>query len=445
MSRWPSYKVSDLEERKIILVQDGNHGEYRPRENEFVEDGVAFIRAADIEGNSIRFDSSSKINDTALKRIRKGIGHDLDTLLSSKGTVGKIAFAPAGCPAFVCSPQITFWRSLNHKALDPLFIYYELQSPHFLNQMKARKGETDMADYLSLTSQRELQIQLPPLEDQKRISSVLGAFDKKIALNRQINQTLEQMAQAIFKSWFVDFDPVKAKAQGGDSETIAQQLGLSREILDLFPSEFEDSELGPVPKEWRVSPLTEIAEYLNGVASQKYPAIGDDPGLPVIKIAEMKNGISDKSGRASSTIGKEYIVNDGDVLFSWSGSLFVKLWHEGPGVLNQHLFKATSRQYPKWFYYFWTIKHLPQFQQIAESKATTMGHIQRKHLDDALVLVPSNELLTNANKVFQPLLNAAVGRLVENRSLADCRDSLLPKLISGEISVSEQGEIDVQE
>ncbi len=185
----------------------------------------------------------------------------------------------------------------------------------------------------------------------------------------------------LFKSWFVDFDPVRAKAEG-------RPTGLSDEISELFPGSFEESELGDIPAGWALAPLDQIANYLNGLALQKFPPRGDGTDLPVIKIAQLRKGDAVDSGKCSSDLGEEYVIQDGDVLFSWSGSLLVDTWTGGRGALNQHLFKVTSGKYEKWFFYLWTKRHLDEFQAIAESKATTMGHIQRRHLSEAMVLVP---------------------------------------------------------
>jgi type I restriction enzyme S subunit len=201
--------VFDLQREGILLVEDGNHGEYRPRSDEFVEDGVAFIRAADMEYGRVLFESAAKINERARQRITKGIGAPGDVLLSHKGTVGKVAFVPSKAPPFVCSPQTTFWRTLDENTLDRKYLYAFLRSPGFHAQLATRAGETDMAPYVSLTSQRGLSVVLPPIEEQRAIAYILGTLDDKIELNRRMNETLEAMARAIFKSWFIDFDPVR--------------------------------------------------------------------------------------------------------------------------------------------------------------------------------------------------------------------------------------------
>jgi type I restriction enzyme S subunit len=197
-----TYSVAELQRHGLLLVEDGNHGEYRPRAEEFVPAGVALVRASDLSKGRVDFGRAQQINDVALARIKKGVGQDLDVLLSHKGTVGKVAFVPNGSPRFVCSPQTTFWRSLDHKFLAPRYLYYFLQSPQFVGQLRARENETDMAAYVSLTQQRELLLELPAEGEQQAIAEVLGALDDKIALNEQIAATAldlgrSHLAQAV--------------------------------------------------------------------------------------------------------------------------------------------------------------------------------------------------------------------------------------------------------
>ncbi len=277
-----------------------------------------------------------------------------------------------------------------------------------------------------------LPVSVPPIREQQAIGCILGTLDDKIELNRRMNQTLEEMARAIFKSWFVDFDPVRAKASG------QKPAGLAPHIADLFPDSFESSELGEIPKGWKVAGLDSIASFLNGLALQKYPTKTDCAfSLPVIKIAQLRSGTTNGADRASCDIPPAYIVDDGDVLFSWSGSLECVLWAGGRGALNQHLFKVTSETYPKWFYYLWLHEHLGSFRHIASAKATTMGHIQRHHLSEAKVLTVPDPLLSAASQLLDKMIDAIVHNLLLSRTLAAIRDTLLPKLISGELRVKD--------
>ena len=320
---------------------------------------------------------------------------------------------------------------INSSIVDYLYLYYALKKRKKELLNLGLSGST--MPILNKTAFSNLKISLPPLDEQKRIAGVLGAFDDKIELLQKQNTTLENMAKALFKSWFVDFDVVHAKQQGQPKAAVMQQYHLTEELYNLFPSSFEPSALGPIPTGWQVKPLSQIATFLNGLALQKYPANDNINYLPVIKIAELRNGLSTSSDSASCDIPAEYIVYNGDILFSWSGSLMVKIWPGKKGALNQHLFKVSSLEYPKWFYYMWIKYHLPFFQEIAADKATTMGHIQRKHLDQALVCIPKN--LNIYTRYFASLIDKQILNNKQIQTLTEMRDALLPRLISGKIRV----------
>ena len=277
--------------------------------------------------------------------------------------------------------------------------------------------------HISAQQIRNFEFRLPSFEDQSSIATLLGALDDKIELNRRINETLEAMARAIFKDWFVDFGPTRARAEG-------REPYLPPELWELFPDALDDE---GKPVGWGSKPLDEIAEFLNGLALQKFPAFDPDDSLPVIKIAELRGGITPKSSRASREVPEKYVVADGDFLFSWSGSLLARFWTEGEGALNQHLFKVTSGRYPPWFFSQWVHHHLEEFQAIAASKATTMGHIQRRHLGEAETTCPPDDVLSILGQTVGPLVERTIKNDLEARTLAQTRDLLLPKLMSGEI------------
>ena len=238
-------------------------------------------------------------------------------------------------------------------------------------------------------------ILLPPLPEQKAIAEVLSSIDDKIDLLHRQNKTLEEMAMTLFRQWFIE--PTK----------------------------------DGLPEGWEEKALDEIAEFLNGIPSQKYP--GDK--LPVIKIKEMREGITESSDYCNNNVPEKYLVNSGDILFSWSGSLEVVIWFGSIGVLNQHIFKVTSLEYPKWFCYLSIKQHIEEFRAIAESKTTTMGHIQREHLSNTKVFIPPKIFFENYNKAMTTIFDKIIANNAEIRTLEKLRDSLLPKLMSGEVRV----------
>lgn len=211
---------------------------------------------------------------------------------------------------------------------------------------------------------------------------------------------------------------------------------LLQQAQSIFTQEFLT--LNRLPNRWQESSLLGIADYLNGLAMQKYRPTGEEYGLPVLKIKELRQGFCDSNSElCSPSIKPEYIVHDGDVIFSWSGSLLVDFWCGGTCGLNQHLFKVTSSKYDKWFYYAWTNHHLDKFAAIAAGMATTMGHIKREELAKAEVLIPSKSDYDRIGGLLSPLYDLVIANRIENRKLAALRDELLPRLMSGQIDVSE--------
>lgn len=236
---------------------------------------------------------------------------------------------------------------------------------------------------------------IPPLPEQKAIAAVLSSLDDKIDLLHRQKSILESMAETLFRQWFV----VEAK------------------------------------EDWEERPLSSIANFLNGLACQKYPPQNELEKLPVLKIKDLSSGLSESSDWVSSKVKPEYIVEAGDVIFAWSASLMIKVWNGEPCVLNQHLFKVTSTEFPKWYYLMWCKHYLAEFISISSSHATTMGHIKRGDLDAAMVLVPGKVELDAMSQQMTPLLNKQIAIAKQMKTLAKFRDSLLPKLMSGEVRV----------
>lgn len=300
------------------------------------------------------------------------------------------------------STEYIVFRAKNN-ITDPYFIYYLVTSDCIRNPaIKSMVGssgrqrvQTDVVANLS--------INLPPLPTQQKIAAILSFLDDKIELNNKINTNLEQQAQALFKNWFVDFEPFGGK----------------------------------MPEGWKMGKLSDIEDYLNGLAMQKFRPLEDEEGLPVLKIKELRQGCYDESSELCSPlkVKPEYIIHDGDVIFSWSGSLLVDIWCGGTCGLNQHLFKVTSQTYEKWFYYLWTKHHLDKFIFLAADKATTMGHIKREELDKAEVVIPDDKTYQNLTSVIKPFIDEIINNRIENRKLSQIRDGLLPKLMNGEIFI----------
>ena len=340
------------------------------------------------------------LNNSSTKLLHKD-----NIIISARGTVGELAMIPYDM-AFNQSCFGLIPKGNN----DPHFVYYLLK-----DKVRSLKSQTQGSVFDTITKATFDRIECADYseEDQHRIASILSSLDRKIELNNKINADLEEMAQAIFKNWFVDFEPFK-------------------------DGKFVDSELGMIPEGWKVGRLTEIASYMNGLAMQKFPPENNEDSLPVLKIKELGQGFcGTDSDRCSCNIKDECKIHNGDVIFSWSGTLLVDVWCGGDCGLNQHLFKVTSKDYPKWFYYYWTKHHLQEFIHIAKDKAVTMGHIKRGHLEEAMVAIPDNDSMEKAHELFEPILSKMISLRLESSRLSLLRDTLLPRLMSGEIEVPE--------
>ena len=450
-SEWPVVRLADI----TSILGDGLHG--TPEYDETGE--YYFINGNNLSNGKIIFNENTKrCAESEYHKHKKNL-NDRTLLVSINGTLGNIALYN-GEKVFL-GKSACYFNVLD--SVDRLFVRYILSGRIFQNYIHNLANGSTIKN-VSLKLMRDFSFQLPPLKIQKIVSSILGSLDNKIGLNNQTNQTLEQIAQAIFKSWFVAFDPVKAKIaaleSGGTKEAAelaamsvisgkdeAQLVQLKLQDADayqqlaqtaaLFPAAMQESELGDIPEGWNTKPLDSIAHYQNGLALQKFRPEDDSNYLPIVKIADLKKGIADHTEKASPDIKPTSVIDNGDVVFSWSGSLMVDIWCGGKAALNQHLFKVTSSQYPKWFFHLFTKHHLEEFQRIAAAKAVTMGHIKKEHLTQAICVVPCDDILLVGNKVIGYLIDKQIKLRLENNLLTELRDSLLPKLLSGEISITD--------
>ncbi len=429
---WIPHSTGDLIAEGSLSIGDG----YRAKNSELSTSGLPFARAGNIDGG-FQFDEADRFPEQDLAKVGDKVSQPSDVVFTSKGTVGRLAFVRETTPRFVYAPQLCFWRALATDVIDARWLYYWMCGAEFTQQISGVKGQTDMADYVNLTDQRRMAITLPPTSIQRAIAGVLGALDDKIEQNRRTARTLERLARAIFRAWFVDCEPVKAKVAGATSFP-----SMLKAVFEALPTRFVDSEIGPVPEGWELKPIATIATFLNGLALQKYPPRGDGEDLRVIKIAELRKGSVEGAAWSNGDVAEQYVIGDGDLLFSWSGTLEAEFWFGGKGTLNQHLFKVTSSRFQRWFCFLWIRQHLPWFRAIASSKATTMGHIKRGHLQETLVVVPPNEVLHEANEVIGSIYDLFGQLMIESRKLAAMRDVLLPKLLSGEARVRVDGGTD---
>ena len=307
-----------------------------------------------------------------------------------------VNFAPKD---YIASTKLMVIR--HNDKITPQYLFYILTNDVIIRELQmiaeSRSGTFPQVTFSELAN---FSISLPSISQQKEIVAVLKSFDSKIDLNRRINDNLEQQAQALFNYYFID----------------------TPELLGGFS----------------IGSLADAANYVNGLAMQKYRPSNGEKGLPVLKIKELgQSKIDSSSDFCSNEINSYYKIYDGDVIFSWSGTLMVKIWCGGECGLNQHLFKVSSKTTPKWFYYFWTKHHLDNFIRIAKDKAVTMGHIKRGELEKAEVLFPNSCVMKKLDTLMTPCLDQITEKECEIRKLSLLRDTLLPKLISGELKIND--------
>ena len=396
--------VSELSGRNVIFVEDGNHGENRPRQDEFAATGIAFLRPPDLKDGRVDFQNCGRINDAGFRRVRKGIGQRGDIILTHRATVGRIAITGDDAPeVFVTNPGTTVWRSTDANVLDQRYLYCFMRSVAFMDQLWSQVGNNSTFDYVSLTQQRRLRVAFPPLPEQKAIASVLCALDDKIELNRRMNETLEAMGQSLFKSSFVD----------------ATQPAL--------------------PEGWRQVPLPRAIE-VNPPRPLRKGAIA-----PYLDMANMPT----RSARALEVIDREFgsgmRFKNADTLVARitpcleNGKTcfvdFLKDDQIGWGS-TEYIVLQPKQPLPPEFAYF--LARTEEFRAFMISNMTGTSGRQRvpaECLTNFKLAVPPAELAKKFGQFASAVFAQMKAHDDESRTLAALRDALLPKLLSGELRV----------
>jgi len=403
--RWVTLNNSQLIEDGILEIGDG----YRAKNSEMGASGLPFARAGNIN-NGFHFNDADLLDQKNVSKVGSKISQAGDVVFTSKGTVGRFAFVRSGTPKFVYSPQLCYWRIKDTSIIDPRFLFYWMHGRNFSNQVHQVKGLTDMADYVSLGDQRKMKITVPPLPTQHKIASILSAYDDLIENNTRRIAILEEMAQSLYREWFVHF-----RFPGHEKKSMVE------------------SALGMIPEGWEVRAFSEIADFVNGFAFE--PHHWGKTGKPIIKIAELKNGITSKTPfYHGPDIPIKYHVRNGDVLFSWSADLDAYIWSGGQAYLNQHLFNVLPfKSFGKIFLFYLLRDHMLEFR--SKSQGTTMRHIKRSALDQVKAGIPAYEQRIMFESYIEPMILEIQNIMGKISNLRQTRDLLLPKLISGEVDV----------
>ncbi len=362
----------------------------------WTSEGIFVIRNYNLVNGRVDLSDASFVSEEEYGlRIRRGKPEAGDIVLSREAPIGNIGVIPEGLKC--CLGQRVVLIKVDRDKYDPYFLALVLQSRSLQHQMHNASGTGTTVSNLRIPYIEKLRIPLIVRQSQESIVGIIKCINDKIDCCNDINDNLSKQGQAIFDELIVNGDAVFKKK------------------------------------------LTDIAHFQNGLPMQKNRPLSGN-GLPVLKIKELNQGYCDSSSeRCRDDIDSSVLVDNGDVVFSWSGSLMARIWCGGKCGLNQHLFKVTSNSYPLWFYYYWLQYHMPDFVDIAANKATTMGHICRNHLEEATIHVPDQTTMEKVDAILTPLVKLQVKTMEEITQLSVLRDYLLPKLMSGEIDVSALG------
>jgi type I restriction enzyme, S subunit len=389
----------------------------------FVSSGIPVLNGSNLTGFRLTENDFKYVTKEKAATFKKAIARRGDIVITHRGTLGQISFIPENSKYdFYVISQSQFRVKLKKDKADPAFFVYYFHTSEGQKRLLSFKNHVGVPALAQATTNfRKLEIPLPDFSTQQKIAAILSALDAKIELNQRINTELESMAKTLYDYWFMQFEfpNEKGKPYKSSRGKMVWNNELKREI----------------PLAWEVGTLLDIADYMNGLPCQKFRPTGKE-FLRVIKIREMHDGFTEDSELVRHNIPNKAIIENGDVLFSWSASLEVIIWSGGKGALNQHIFKVTSEKYPKSFYYFQLINYLQHFKMMAENRKTTMGHITQEHLKQSRIVLPPKELTEELEKIIAPIFQQKIVKQLENQKLIELRDWLLPMLMNGQVRVN---------
>ncbi|MBN2207824.1 MAG: restriction endonuclease subunit S [Candidatus Coatesbacteria bacterium] len=423
-SEWPT---TAFDEGPLLII-DGDRGKNYPQQEDYAQSGhCLFLNAGNVTTDGFDFSKSVFITAERDEVLRKGKLHRNDVVLTTRGTVGNVAYFDESIKQkhVRINSGMVILRAQPQRLL-PRYLYMFVRSSLFRKQVEAlRTGSAQ--PQLPIKDMNRIEMPLPPLAEQRAIAHILGTLDDKIELNRRMNETLEEMARAVFKSWFVDFDPVHAKAEGRDT-------GLPKEIADLFPDSFEDSELGEIPRGWAPGKLGDLL-------SRRKNRVGARTCVVLSAVASGELAKSDEHFKKrvySKTVDKYIPVEQWDYAYNPSriniGSI---------GMLKESFLGAVSPVYvvfrPRAAYRFFVELTLerPTVRKWIHTLASGSVRQSLSYSDFGSIpcVIPGEPVIERFNGLHDELRSAILFRSEESSTLASSRDALLPKLVSGEIRV----------
>ena len=433
-SEWPTVTWADAP----LTIIDGDRGANYPSQSDFSPAGhCLFLNTGNVTTDGFNFSNCAFITAEKDSALRKGKLNREDVVLTTRGTVGNVGYFNDDVlfEHVRINSGMVILRA-EQRQLSSHFLYLFVRSALFKEQVKGLQSGSAQPQ-LPIRDMKQIEMPIPPLSDQAAICMTLGAIDDRITLLRETNTTLEAIAQALFKSWFVDFDPVHAKQQGRAPE------GMDAQTAALFPDSFEESELGMVPKGWSWSTLAECTSYLNRGISPKYVEEG---GIPVINQKCIRDFSVDfsKARRHDPALrkidGRE--LKQGDVLVNSTGvgtlgRVAQLLILDEPTIVDSHVtvVRAGQKINSEYLGCFMQWKQ-PTIEDMGEG-STGQTELSRQKLGQLEMLQPGEKTLLAFKELVNPLKDRISLNEKSIRSLATLRDTLLPRLISGQLRLPE--------
>jgi type I restriction enzyme S subunit len=433
---WKVCSVDELIHDSVLdPIQDGNHGESHPTSDDYVASGVLFLMSNYIRNGHVRMNNCKYLPLELARSLRVGHAKRGDVLLTHKGNdLGRTAIL-TDIDWAVLTPQVTYYRVRDRNRLDPHFLKLVFESPTFQHQFK-RDADQSTRPFVSITNQRRLFLPIPPVNEQRAIVYLLGSLDDKIELNRQNNETLEAIARAIFKSWFIDFDPVRARMEGH------QPVGMDSETAALFPNSLADLDLGDIPKGWRVgsfdetieligggTPKTTILEYWGG--NIPWFSVVDAPDTSNVFVIDTEKKITQKGLEESSA----RLLAKGTTIISARGTVGKCALVGVPMAMNQSCYGIRGKHDRGDYFTYFSLRNLVSDLQ-RSTHGSVFDTVTRDTFKAVQALIMPTELTRAFDKQVSSFLDRVLTNLRESRILATIRDTLLPKLLSGEIRVN---------
>ncbi|XHC25119.1 MAG: restriction endonuclease subunit S [Phycisphaerales bacterium] len=423
----PDWEVHPLED--VVFFQEGPG----IRNWQYVDDfdGVPFVNIRCLVNGSLDRDAMNKVSrEEAMGKYSHFLLDKDDYVVSSSGTLGRLASVKDSDLPCMLNTSVIRFRPRNQR-VNRLFLKYFLLSRFYQQQILSFATGSAQLNY-GPTHLRQMFIVVPPLTAQRAIASVLGSLDNKIELNRRMNRTLEQMAAAIFKAWFVDFEPVRAKASGA-----ASFPGMPQPVFDALPDSFTDSELGPIPEGWEAGCIGDIGKNRkDGIKPDEI-----DPETPYIGLEHMpKRSIAlDAWEGAAKVTSNKSAFSRGEILFGKLRPYFHKVGVapvDGVCSTDVLVVKPKADQWSAML-----LGHLSSLDFVnytdACSTGTKMPRTNWKDMSRYPIAVPPKPVAAEATRLMGPIVEQILSNIHESRTLAETRDVLLPKLLSGEVRVGE--------